>query len=86
MADAGARAHHFISQCYLKGFTRNGSKKSKLFVIGLEQLRSFETRPENVAHRRDFNRIEGLPPEELEQLVRRRWLGYPEPGDVHAHQ
>lgn len=61
-----ARAHHFISQCYLKGFTRNGSKKSKLFVVSLDELKTFETKPENVAHRRDFNRIEGLPAGALE--------------------
>lgn len=64
-----ARAHHFISQCYLKGFTRNGAKKSKLFVVSLDELKTFETRPENVAHRRDFNRIEGLPAGALESQL-----------------
>jgi hypothetical protein len=61
-----ARAHHFISQCYLKGFTYNRSKKSKLFVVSIDELKTFETKPSNVAHRRDFNRIEGLPAGALE--------------------
>lgn len=64
-----ARGHHFIPQCYLKGFTRNGSKKSKLFVFSLEKLETFETRPDNVAKRRDFNRIEGLPAGALESRL-----------------
>jgi hypothetical protein len=66
-----ARAHHFISQCYLKGFTKNGSKNSKLFVFDLPQLKTFETKPEGVAHRRDFNRIEGLPAGALEAQLGR---------------
>ncbi len=69
MAESGARRHHFISQCYLKRFTTNGSKKSQLFVVGLEQKATFSTRPDNVAHRRDFNRMEGRPPGELEQAL-----------------
>ena len=64
-----ARAHHFVSQCYLKGFTHNGSKNSKLFAVDLKELKTFEPRPEGVAHRRDFNRIEGLPAGALETAL-----------------
>jgi Protein of unknown function (DUF4238) len=64
-----ARAHHFVSQCYLRGFTRNGGKKSQLFVIDLERHKTFETLPANVAHVRDFNRVEGLPAGALENAL-----------------
>ena len=66
---SAARAHHFISQCYLKGFTENGSKNSKLFVVGLQERKYFQTKPANVAQRRDFNRVEGRPPGEIEELL-----------------
>ncbi len=39
------RAHPLISQCYLKGFTRNGSKLSKLFVVSVDARNTFETKP-----------------------------------------
>lgn len=62
------RSHHFISQFYLRGFTNNGSKKSKLSVIDLEQRKYFETNTRNVAAIRDFNRVnvEGLKPDAVE--------------------
>lgn len=52
-----ARNHHFVPQGYLKGFTNNGSKKSKLVVFDLTTRSSFETIPRNVGAKRDFNRI-----------------------------
>lgn len=52
-----ARNHHFVPQGYLKGFTNNGSKNSKLVVFDLTSRSSFETIPRNVAAKRDFNRI-----------------------------
>lgn len=57
-----SRQHHYLSQCYLKGFTDKGSKKSKLTVYDLQNKKSFETIPRNVGGIRDFNRvdIEGL--------------------------
>lgn len=61
-----ARGHHFVSQCYLKRFTHNGSKKSKLWVCDLGTGTRFQTAPANVAKQRDFNLIEGLPHGELE--------------------
>ncbi len=64
-----ARHHHYLSQCYLKGFTRNGSKKSKLSVFDLKQRKTFITIPRNVGGIRDFNRVEvdGVDPNIVEK-------------------
>jgi Protein of unknown function (DUF4238) len=61
-----ARNHHYVSQCYLRGFTHRGT--SRLFVVDGVAKRTFETTPRNVAAERDFNRIDvdGLPPDALE--------------------
>lgn len=66
-----ARHHHYLSQCYLKGFTSGGSKKSKLTVIDARGKRHFETIPRNVGGIRDFNRIEvdGVDPNLLEHAL-----------------
>ncbi|GAC1413231.1 MAG: hypothetical protein NVSMB6_15240 [Burkholderiaceae bacterium] len=53
-----ARKHHYVPQCYLKGFARNRSKNARLFVVDALSRKSFVTRPANVAAERDFNRIE----------------------------
>lgn len=66
-----ARRHHFISQCYLKRFTRNGSKNSKLWAYDIPSGKTFETMPANVAHQRDFNRVDicGHLPDALESSL-----------------
>lgn len=66
-----ARHHHYLSQCYLKGFTKGKSKKSKLIVIDFKQKKKFETTPRNVGGIRDFNRvdIEGLDQNALEAAL-----------------
>lgn len=64
-----ARGHHYVSQCYLKRFTHNGSKNSKLFVLDLASGRRFASAPKNVAKQRDFNTIEGRPAGELENRL-----------------
>lgn len=63
-----ARHHHYLSQCYLRGFTKSGGKKSKLCVIDIRNKKHFETNTRNVGGIRDFNRIEieGLPADTLE--------------------
>ena len=53
-----ARNHHWIPQCYLKGFAKARSKKSKLTVLDLIGQKTFETVPRNVASERDFNRLD----------------------------
>ena len=64
-----SRHHHYLSQCYLKGFTQGSAKKSKLTVIDLKGKKEFETTPRNVGGMRDFNRveIEGIDPEVVEK-------------------
>lgn len=66
-----ARHHHYLSQCYLKGFTRGGGKKSKLIVIDLKRKKHFRTIPRNVGGIRDFNRIdiEGIDQNILEKSL-----------------
>ncbi|MGB6144181.1 MAG: DUF4238 domain-containing protein [Rhodanobacter sp.] len=66
-----AHNHHFLSQCYLRGFTDNGSKKSKLIGVDRETGKSFATTPRNVGSLRDFNRIdaEGIDPDALENSL-----------------
>jgi len=67
---SNARHHHYLSQCYLKGFTQGNSKKSKLTVFDLKSKKMFETIPRNVGGIRDFNRIEvdGLDPNTIEKM------------------
>lgn len=64
-----SRHHHYLSQCYLKGFTQGSAKNSKLTVIDLKEKKKFETIPRNVGGMRDFNRIEieGIDPEIIEK-------------------
>jgi hypothetical protein len=66
-----ARHHHYLSQCYLKGFTKGRAKKSKLSVIDPKEKKSFETIPRNVGGMRDFNRIdvEGVDQNEIEKSL-----------------
>ena len=68
-----ARHHHYLSQFYLRGFTRGRAKKSKLQVIDVSRRTRFETTPRNVGGLRDFNRIEaeGIDPNILEKDLSR---------------
>lgn len=52
-----SRQHHYLSQCYLRGFTKAGSKDSKLSVIDLKKEIVFESNTRNVGGVRDFDRI-----------------------------
>ncbi len=63
------RKHHFISQCYLKGFTVDARKDCPLFAVNLADGSTFQTKPLNVAAERDFNRAEGLPPGAVENAL-----------------
>lgn len=53
-----ARAHHFVPQCWLAGFTDSGEKDGKLYVTDLKRRKQWPSNPENTGHRRDFNRID----------------------------
>jgi uncharacterized protein DUF4238 len=62
-----ARQHHYVPQCYLKGFVRDRDQP-KLFVVDLKERRTFTTNPKNVAVERDFHAVdvEGMPPDAFE--------------------
>jgi hypothetical protein len=53
-----ARNHHWIPQCYLKGFAKSRSKNAQLFVTDTISRKSFMASARNVASARDFNRVE----------------------------
>ncbi len=65
-----ARKHHYISQCYLKGFVKDRDK-AQLFVVDNEKSKPFITSTKNVAAQRDFHTIdvEGLSPDALENAL-----------------
>jgi hypothetical protein len=58
MAGDNPRAHHFVPQFWLAGFTENGERDGKLWVTDLERNKQWESSPANTGHRRDFYRIE----------------------------
>jgi len=62
-----ARRHHFVSQCYLRGFAANRDKP-RLFVVDGKEGKSFTTGPENVALERDFHTVDvaGMAPDVVE--------------------
>jgi Protein of unknown function (DUF4238) len=53
------RKHHFISKCYLKGFTSDGTEEGAIFAINLRTGKSFETNINDAGAKRDFNAVEG---------------------------
>ena len=63
-----ARHHHYIPQCYLRGFLPTGQKKPKLTVVDLKRKQVFLTSTRGVGGIRDFNRIvaDGVAPDSLE--------------------
>lgn len=65
-----ARNHHYIPQCYLRGFLDPSLKKEQLHVIDKIDIRRFVTTPRNVGSQRDFNRVNipGQPIDAAEKL------------------
>jgi len=63
------RHHHYLPQCYLRGFTKSGAKNSKVHVLDAERKAHYSTSIRNVGGVRDFNRveIEGLDPNIVEK-------------------
>jgi hypothetical protein len=53
-----ARQHHYIPQCYLRGFAVKGKKYWQMTVANIQSGEFFETNTKNVGGERDFNRIE----------------------------
>lgn len=68
-----ARAHHFVPQCWLTGFTESGDKAGRLWVTDLKRKRNWQSTPANAGHRRDFNRIDR--PHVSDPLIAERALG-----------
>lgn len=62
-----ARQHHYVPQCYLKGFVRHRDNP-KLHVLDGRTRKAFSTHPKNVAQERDFHaiQVEGLPADAVE--------------------
>ena len=52
-----ARAHHYVPQCWLAGFTESGQKNGTLWVSDLRRRKQWPTTPPNAGHRRDFYRL-----------------------------
>ena len=51
------RAHHFVPQCWLAGFTETGQKAGRLWVTDLKKRKQWLSSPRNAGHRRDFYRV-----------------------------
>jgi len=66
-----ARHHHYLPQCYLKGFLPKNKKVPCLSVIDLKRKTHFETGTRNIGGVKDFNRIkiESLAPDCLENSL-----------------
>jgi hypothetical protein len=53
-----ARAHHFVPQCWLAGFTDTGEKDGVLFVTDIKRKKKWHCKPSETGHRCDLNRID----------------------------
>jgi hypothetical protein len=54
---AQARAHHYVPQCWLAGFTDSGQKDGRLWQTDVNAHRQWPTSPLNAGHQRDFYRV-----------------------------
>lgn len=63
-----ARAHHFVPQFLLAGFTPSGSKNDRLWTFDRHTGKQWRTTPENVANRKDYYRVNlaGVAPDAIE--------------------
>jgi len=69
MAKSEARHHHYIPQCYLRGFAMPGrGKHPQITVSNIVHRTQYETTSRNIGGKRDFNRINvsGANPNDLE--------------------
>ena len=66
-----ARQHHFVPQCYLKGFAKPRSKDGRLLVTDLARWKSYPATPRKIAKQRDFNRVDipGIAPDAIETAL-----------------
>ena len=52
------RAHHFVPQCWLAGFTDSGQKDGMLYGFDLKRKKQWRCKPSAVGQRHDFYRVE----------------------------
>ncbi|MDU1671519.1 MAG: DUF4238 domain-containing protein, partial [Bradyrhizobium sp.] len=67
-----ARRHHFLPQCYLRGFSRSKKRGKTHQVVTFDRSgKSFTSNILNIAVEQDFNRveIEGHAPDAFEQIM-----------------
>lgn len=58
MGNNEARAHHYVPQCWLAGFTDTGENDGMLYVTDLKRKDQWRCKPSGAGHRRDFYRVE----------------------------
>lgn len=77
-----SRAHHYVPEFYLAGFTPSGTREDFLWVHDWKAKKGWRQRPREVACEKDFYRIdvEGLAPDAVECDV----LGKIETGGAQA--
>lgn len=63
MTDSEPRAHHFVPQCWLAGFTDNGTKTGSLWVTDLHNKKQWPSSPRKSGFRNNFYRIEDPAPD-----------------------
>lgn len=56
-AEREPRAHHYVPQFWLAGFTDTGEKNGRLWVTDFKRQKQWPGNPENAGHRRDFYRL-----------------------------
>jgi hypothetical protein len=61
--EAVPRAHHFVPQCWLAGFTETGEKDGRLWVTDLKRRNQWPSNPPNAGHSRDFYRLSAPQPD-----------------------
>lgn len=65
------RAHHYVPQCWLAGFTESGVNSGRLWVTDFKRKKQWQTTPANAGHCRDFYRASALDPGAYEHLFSR---------------
>lgn len=65
---AAPRKQHYVPQFYLRGFA---NQKGQLFVVDANERKKFITSPQNIAAKRDFNRVDapGIEPDAVERAL-----------------
>lgn len=61
--------HHYVSRCYLAGFTSDGTRDGKLHTFDLSNGRVWQTNTIEIAHENGFNAVDGQDREALEKRL-----------------